>query len=118
MQSFDDRTALVSERRVASAFSDCGPHPAVERRLKRRRLEIAAVNQSVTECAGETDRPIPEDGMSDQARRLLRRCERPELQHRALQVEATPRECVKAGVPEELIGILRRIRARIAEAQP
>src|SRR5262245_928289 len=118
MESFENSASLVRKRRITRTLGDFGPHPAKEWRLNRCRLEVASVYQIITKRTGEADRPIPEDRVPDETSGLLRRRQRSELQHRALDVEATPRERVKARVPEELIGILRCVRARIAIRLP
>src|SRR5262249_21383596 len=79
----------------------------------RGRLEVVATDEVVGERAGETNRSIPESRMADESRHLLRGGQRPELAHRALDVEAAPGERVEAGVPKELVGIFCGVRAGV-----
>jgi hypothetical protein len=72
------------------------------------------VQQIVRERARRASRSRPERGVPDQAGRLLRGSQGTKFAHGTRRIDPAPDECVKARVPEELIGILLRIGTGIA----
>jgi hypothetical protein len=73
------------------------------------------VQHVVREGARWSNGSLPERRVSDHARRLLRRAERAKLAHRAPRIDMIPCQRMKTRIPEKLIWVLHRIRARVAE---
>src|SRR6185437_8243068 len=117
VKSHERGAARLGKRSVASALRDLGPDPGEQRRLDRRGLKCATIEHIVREGARETTRTLPEGRVADHSRRLLCRDECVELAHRARRVEPTPDQRVEARVPEELVGILGGVGARVAEIE-
>src|SRR5579884_4319860 len=101
------------ERRVADGNP---PRPGQGGRLDARRHGRRAREDVVGEAPDVTGLAGPEDRVPDEAIRLLGGEQAPELELRALGVEAPPRDRGKAGVPIPLPRIVAGAGTGVGEA--